>query len=134
MMNTLYIVWRDENNIGIPILDEQHRAVVAAINSLYYFIKEGWGLEALKPTLQIVKCNFIFHLKTEEGILAKADYPDIHDQAAYQKAFAAEIDAVARDALSQREPELLLKFLKDWWLNHIKKDHKAYTAYLDSKT
>lgn len=130
MMNTLYIVWRDENNIGIPIIDEQHRAAVATINSLHYFIQEGWGLEALKPTLQIVKFNFMFHLKTEEGILAKAEFPGIHDQTAYQKEFSYRIDAAAREALAYREPELLLKFLKNWWLDHVNKDHMAYAGYL----
>ena len=55
MINPLYIVWKDEFNLDIPILDEQHHAIVATINSLYFFIQEGWGLAALTPTLKIIK-------------------------------------------------------------------------------
>lgn len=78
MMNVLYIVWKPHDDIGVPIIDEQNRAIVATINSLYYFIQEGWGLSALAPTLNIIKSYSSFHFKTEEGILAKAGYPELH--------------------------------------------------------
>ena len=46
MGNLLYIVWNEKNNIGVPIIDEQHRGIVIAINSLYYFINERRANEA----------------------------------------------------------------------------------------
>ena len=61
----LYIVWNDINKLGIPIIDEQHRGIVATINSFHYFIQEGHGLEALKPTLNILEQYTCIHFKTE---------------------------------------------------------------------
>lgn len=43
-MKNLYITWKPEHALGIPILDEQHRAVVATINSLFYFMQQDRGL------------------------------------------------------------------------------------------
>jgi len=51
MKNILYIVWSDNNSVGIPIIDEQHRGIISTINSLHFFIQAGHGDEILKPTL-----------------------------------------------------------------------------------
>lgn len=63
MKEPLYIVWNQKQSINVPILDEQHHAIVAAINSLYFFINQGWGLSALTPTLKIIKTKYWFSFK-----------------------------------------------------------------------
>lgn len=35
------IVWNKKQSISMPILDKQHRAIVAVFNSLYFFIHKG---------------------------------------------------------------------------------------------
>lgn len=131
MMNVLYIVWKPQDDLGIPIIDEQHRAIVATINSLYYFIQEGWGLSALAPTLNIIKSYSSFHFKTEEGILSKAGYQELHKHIMAQKQFTKDVDAAAHEAIAYKDPFLLLKFLKEWWVSHLKKEHLEYATSLD---
>ncbi len=131
MMNVLYIVWKPNDDIGVPIIDEQHHAIVATINSLYYFIQEGWGLSALAPTLNIIKSYSSFHFKTEEGILAKAGYPELHKHIMAQKQFIKDVDAAAQEAIDYKDPFILLKFLKNWWVSHLKKEHLEYAVNLD---
>ena len=43
MKTTLYIAWNDDNKLGIPIIDEQYRAIISTINSLHYFMQIGHG-------------------------------------------------------------------------------------------
>lgn len=131
MMNVLYIVWKSHDDIGVLIIDEQHRAIVATINSLYYFIQEGWGLTALAPTLNIIKSYSSFHFKTEEGILTKAGYKELHKHIMAQKQFTKDVDAAAHEAIAYKDPFILLKFLKDWWLSYLKKEHLEYAVNLD---
>lgn len=130
MHNVLYIVWKDENNLAVPIIDEQHHAIVATINSLYYFIQEGWGLSALSPTLNIIKSYSAFHFKTEEGMLHKLNYPELSKHIAAQKKFSRDADAVAQEAIAYKDPAILLKFLKDWWVQHLETEHQEYSEYL----
>ncbi len=116
MMNTqLYIVWNKKQSISIPILDEQHHTIVAAINSLYFFINQGWGLSGLTPTLQVIKMNVGFHLKTEEGILEKlgANYKIMLKHSQIQNAFNLGADMATQEALKEQDPMILLKFLRD---------------------
>ncbi|MDX1915836.1 MAG: hemerythrin family protein [Methylophilus sp.] len=132
MINVLYIVWKNENDLGIPIIDEQHRAIVATINSLYFFIQEGWGLSALTPTLNIIKSYSGFHFKTEEGILSKIGYSNIHKHIMAQKKFSKDLDTIAHEAIDCRDPSVLLKFLKTWWIMHLEEEHREYATCLDT--
>lgn len=132
-MNTLlYIVWNEKQAISIPILDEQHHAIVATINTLYFFINQGWGLSALAPTLKMVKSSVGFHLKTEEGILETlgADEELISKHKHIYPSFLKLVDHAADSARAQQDPMVLLKFLKDWWINHHEKEHLEYEEAL----
>jgi hemerythrin len=131
MVNPLYIVWKDEFNLDIPILDEQHHAIVATINSLYFFIQEGWGLAALTPTLNIIKTYSAFHAKTEEGVLIKLNYPSLIHHIECQKSFEKEVNEATNEALLYKDPQILLKFLRTWWLNHLNVEHPEYADYFN---
>jgi len=125
-MKPLYIVWNEDSNLGIPIIDEQHHAITATINSLYFFIQEGWGLSALKPTLNIIKMYSGFHAKTEEGILMNLQYPELQQHIQCQKRFEKSVDEATSEALLNQDPNILLKFLRGWWIEHLKTEHAEY--------
>ena len=130
VLNPLYIVWKEEYSVGIPILDEQHRAIIATLNSLYFFIQEGWGLSALQPTLKIIKVYSSFHAKTEEGLLSKFNYPHLNKHIDCQKRFEKHVDEATHQAILNRDPQILLKFLRDWWIGHLTVEHKQYANYM----
>lgn len=132
MIRPLYIVWKDEFNVNVPIIDEQHRAVVATINSLYYFIQEGWGLNALEPTLRIIKMYSSFHAKTEEGMLAHAQCESIDDHIATQAQFEHNVLEAKEEAMELKDPQILLTFLRKWWLKHLNEEHKQYAQYYET--
>jgi hemerythrin len=50
-MYSLYISWNRDYDLGIPIIDEQHRAIVATINTYHYFISSGEARLAFIPSL-----------------------------------------------------------------------------------
>ncbi len=131
MINPLYIVWKDEHSVGVPILNEQHHALVATINSLYYFIQEGWGLAALKPTVNIILSYSKFHQKTEEGMLTKLGYPAVIHHIESQENFEKNITAAMDEAILYADPNILLKFLRTWWVGHLQEEHVKYTPYFD---
>lgn len=70
----LYIVWTEKNILAIPIIDEQHRAIVSIINSLHYYIREGHGDNAMKHTLAILEQYTKLHFNTEEALTEEAGY------------------------------------------------------------
>lgn len=119
MSNTLYIIWQESFNQDDSILDEQHHALLATINSLHYFLQQGHALELLMPTVTILLNYFRFHNSTEEGILRAADYPELNEYIKDNERMIIEFKALCRKAIEHKEPDLILQFLKNWWVSHM---------------
>ncbi len=126
----LYIVWNEENNIGIPILDEQHRGLVAAINSLYYFISNNVGELALEPAVSYLQHYMSIHFQTEEALMFEAGYPGLKEHAETHKMLLENAGMVTRRAKEEKKPELILQFLKNWWIRHTRESDSGYTQHL----
>jgi hemerythrin len=123
----LYIVWNKENELEIPIIDEQHRGIVSTINSFYYFIQQGHGSEALMPTLNILGQYTNLHFKAEETLMDRAKYPALDDHLALHKELAKKMTILARELISKEDANSLLGLLKSWWLGHINLEDRKYT-------
>jgi len=129
-MRNLYIVWRDDFNSGIPIIDEQHRGIVATVITLYYFIQEGDGIEALRPSLSALEYYINTHLQTEEALLKKTDFPGLKHHLQLHEEMKKEKSRVAKESELHNDPMMLLKFLKNWLLNHLITEDRKLTPYL----
>jgi len=125
----LYIVWQDKFVQDEPIIDEQHRGAIAIINSLHYFIQQGYGLKDLMPTVNVLKSYLNFHFKTEQGILHAMESPLLQQYRDEANKIIDEFDIQCRLGLREDDAQVLLVFLKDWWKTHLKL-HKKITAYL----
>lgn len=126
MSNDLYIVWGKENEIGIPIIDEQHRGLVSSINSFHYFIKEGAGIEAVRPTIITLVQYIDIHFRTEEPLLKSAGYPDFDNHILLHRRLTEETEKIVRKTIADGTPYIALDFLKNWWLNHINNIDRKY--------
>lgn len=134
MTQTLYINWDDANVSGVAIVDEQHRGLIATINSLYYFIQKGWDLKNLKPTILMLEQYVVFHLKTEEGILVENGLPEDTLVAIqeYRANFLTQLNEVVESAVNHHEPEELARFLATWWLGHQTEFHEKLNQYFET--
>jgi hemerythrin len=116
----LYIVWQDKFVQDEPIIDEQHRGAIAIINSLHYFIQQGYGLKDLMPTVNVLKSYLNFHFKTEQGILHAMESPLLQQYRDEANKIIDEFDIQCRLGLREDDAQVLLVFLKDWWKTHLK--------------
>ncbi len=128
MRKNIYIVWNENNNLGIPIIDEQHRGIISSINSLYYFIQSGLADEIIKPTMIVLEQYVKVHFKTEEMLLEEVGYPGIEKHKKLHSGFEKEIGALGEKLFKDRDSDMILKFLKEWWLNHINIEDKKYAG------
>lgn len=129
MSRPLYIVWQESFTQGEPIIDEQHHGVLSTINTLHYFIQQGYELRELLPTIKILISFLVFHYRTEEGILRSTEYPEIESYDSEMKRVIDEFKAVCEKARTEKSPELVLAYLKNWWHKHLK-SHQVITPFL----
>jgi hemerythrin len=129
-MNTLYIVWNDRYHVGVPIIDEQHRGIVSAINTLFEFIRQGEGQEALKPTFLVLEQYTRLHFKTEERLLQQIKYPDFEAHVGLHRKLVDNTEQIRRTSLASNDPDMVMVFLKEWWMGHINKEDRKYAPYV----
>jgi hemerythrin-like metal-binding protein len=130
MSQSLYIIWNDSNNLGIPIVDEQHRGIVSIINSFHHFIQEGHGMDSMVPTIGALEHLIRMHFKTEEALFRKIDFPEYTEHIQAHKKFLQQAQAASTESMTTGDARILLDFLKLWWMTHINREDRKYLPYL----
>ena len=130
MIWSLYIVWKDENNTGIPIIDEQHRSIVSNINSLYYFIQKGESEDIVNYILETLKQYTEIHFTTEEELMKDANYPEIDKHISYHRAFNNKVAKMWNEPDDDYKVINTVKFLRQWWMHHINNEDIKYVPYI----
>jgi hemerythrin-like metal-binding protein len=130
MKNVLYIVWSDSNRMGISIIDEQHRGIVSIINSLHYFLRKGRGEKILQPVLIVLEQHTHIHFETEESLMAEAGYPALEEHIILHKELTRKTDNISREVYINKDMDMMLKFLKEWWSGHINKEDRKYAPFV----
>lgn len=120
--------WKPEYSVGDDHLDAQHRGLIDLINMLDDESRMAEVLDRLEIYVDE-------HFRDEEGMLEKADYPDL---AAHKKQHEAFEEWLAVSRRAFREPEVasmlrenIRAYLKAWLVNHIMVSDKDYSSWLD---
>jgi len=131
--HSILIVWKPDYNLGIPIVDEQHRGIVSTINSLCYAIQNKQGNQILQPVTSMVTEYTRIHFELEEDFLQKCGYPNLEAHRILHKELTDALSHVSKESIWNRDPQEFLDFLKKWWINHICKEDLLFTHYLTNK-
>ena len=126
MEQLLYIIWNDGNRIGIPIIDEQHRGIVATINSFHHFVRQGHGTDVIALVMKILEQYSLLHFTVEEALMREAGYPDLEAHIDMHRRLLERTRRIAAAPHRDEEVEVSLRFLKDWWLGHIGSEDRKY--------
>ena len=123
------ISWENRLSIHIPLIDSQHKLLIAMTNKLHEACKEGdeSAKEQFMKTVSEVVAYVSYHFSTEEQIMEKTEYPGFQIHKKHHIEF---VHQVLQNVGSFREgkkyvPNQFVRFLRDWILSHV--------AFMDSK-
>ncbi|KAF1709332.1 bacteriohemerythrin [Pseudoxanthomonas kalamensis DSM 18571] len=121
------LIWQDNLNTGIEIIDGQHQRIVEMINQLHNAQVGGHGNVLVGEVLDELIDYTLSHFAFEEELMEEAGYP-FH--AAHKR---------VHDIFTKRVSEYRMRFqsgedvtdelkgmLSRWLFNHIRSDDKAY--------
>jgi hemerythrin-like metal-binding protein len=126
------ITWGPKLEIGIGIIDSQHRRLVNLINQLDEAIQEGRGAEVVGETLKGLIDYTHTHFRTEQELLKEHDYEDYALHCREHRIFTDQIE-IYRDRLdagSLRISSDVMGYMRGWLLTHIGSSDRAYIRTL----
>jgi len=130
IQNTMsLIVWKHEYDLGIHIVDEHHRGIVSAINSLNYELQRQQGENVLVPIFKIMQEYTHIHFKVEEGFFEKFNFPDAVSHRALHDELLDTLSKVGERCMLNHDPQQFMDFLKKWWIDHIRTKDREFRDY-----
>ncbi|MDR0487141.1 MAG: hemerythrin family protein [Treponema sp.] len=128
--HNVFIVWKPEYNLGIPVVDEQHRGVVSIINSLHYGIQSKHGINILKPVINMITEYTRIHFEVEENFLTICKFPDLKNHCELHNELIRALSDAGRKSVWEQDPGQFMGFLKKWWIEHICDKDRLFRDYL----
>ena len=129
LVHNVFIVWKPEYDLGIHIIDEQHRGIVTIINSLHYGTQSSTIKNILVPTIGMLRCYADIHFQTEEYFLKTIEYPGAASHRLLHQEYTSKLAGIERVCSVDRDPRQLMGFLKTWWLGHICEEDMQFKNY-----
>jgi len=129
------ITWDTRLATGHARIDEQHKALIEAFNSLHTAMKAGKGKEEVGRILVFLGNYTATHFRMEEDLMAANNYPGM----AKHKAIHGDLLVQVTDLIDkfQKGAALTLpvmNFLEDWLVVHIQGEDFRLAAHLQKRS
>ncbi|MCL2128673.1 MAG: hemerythrin family protein [Treponema sp.] len=131
--HNVFIVWKPEYNLGIPILDEHHRGIVSIINSLHFGMQNNYVNDILSPIIDMMDDYTQIHFHTEENFLEQTNFPDAKKHIELHHELSKTLKKLGRESMLGKNSRDFMNFLKQWWIDHICKEDLQFRNYLFNK-
>ncbi|MCB1157470.1 MAG: hemerythrin family protein [Leptospiraceae bacterium] len=131
-----FILWTKENEIGIEIIDNQHKHLFDLLNTLHATFSLGEEKNVLLKALDALIEYTIFHFDTEERLFEKYSFPQkIQHQKEHNK-LAEEIIGLRMklEAGSAILTIKVLEFIHSWLEQHTMNSDRKFGEYIKNYT
>lgn len=128
------LIWNQGMSVGVRVLDEDHKKLIAMINELHASMMEGRSNDVIGGVLRRLVSYTVEHFQREETLFAETAYPS----AAAHKREHEKLKAQVMAEIQKFQTGTVgigmetLNFLRDWLKHHIQESDKAYSAHLNS--
>ncbi len=119
------IKWKEEYNIGIESIDNQHKKLFSIANEAYSLLRDEFCIDKYDKIVSILeelKDYTIYHFNSEEEYMTKIGYNKFFSQKIEHEYFISkfkEIDFNKIDVNQDKYILDILDFIIDWITNHI---------------
>ena len=122
--------WEDRFETGIPLIDDQHRALFGAINALGESFKAGYASDQVKESLDFLAHYTLEHFDSEERHMREMGYPNLQEHIQEHTQMLARVqDLQVRQEGGFMVTADVALFFADWLAHHINEVDMGYVAF-----
>jgi hemerythrin len=130
-------VWKKEFELGIPVIDAQHRQLLAIGNRLQGLLEahreEYDSYDAILSVLAELKDYTIYHFHAEESLFRQYKYPDYELHKKEHDDFIAYLNSVDLNTIDEDQTQFMKDLLNkviQWVFKHIISTDFLYKDFL----
>lgn len=121
------IVWSEEYEIDIPVIDGQHRRIADYINQVETLKSSNLPRSHTEELLNLLVDYTLSHFEFEEALMEQARYPELEEHQLTHDSFRNQIKTLHhRFQQGEDIAETLGQILWNWLLKHIQEDDASY--------
>ena len=122
------LVWQEDLNTGIEVIDRQHMRIVEMINHLD-IAQKSLERSAVAEVIDEMIDYTLSHFAFEEELMEEAGYPFSHAHKRVHEIFAKRVNEYRmRFQAGEDVGDDLRNMLSRWLFNHIRGDDRAYAS------
>ncbi len=122
--------WDNSIELGIPAIDEQHKALFGWIDTLDEAIKSGDGSEAVEGVIWKLITYVTEHFREEELLMLSCNYPGLAAHRKEHDQFVSRLRDIQVDFIDGHEMgKSVLAFMVEWLVCHIKGTDQGYSTF-----
>lgn len=137
MEKTEKLEWNDSLLVGIPLIDDQHKKLVAIANKLYDIATGPADVfkSKMQEVLKEARDYTLYHFSAEEKFLKEHDYPSIDMHKVAHDAFVSEIDGEIKkiNDPTQADAMRLYSYFQNWLFQHIARADHIWADFVRPK-
>lgn len=130
-----YFEWLDQYEMGIEVIDYQHKRLVQLINDLHETNQDKTFKEGLLEVIldELVKYTE-YHFSKEEQLMEKVSYVNMKEHKVQHGNFVKKIQELRSNHSHKTDiTDDLFKFLKTWLQHHILEEDQGIANYITSR-
>ena len=131
---TAKFVWKSQYETGIPIIDEQHKRLFAALGQVQDAVANENPKEEVLGLVQALMADTREHFRTEEAVMAHHGFPDLLAHIREHELLMEKLeDLNLRFEESQDSMALMMTtFMGGWLRHHISEGDLSYAQFIKS--
>lgn len=127
--------WDNSIALGIPTIDEQHKALFGWVNTLDEAIKNGDGSEAVGEIIWKLITYVTEHFTEEERLMLSYSYPGLAAHRKEHDQFVSRLREIQVSFIDGHEMGVqVLDFMVDWLVCHIKGTDQGYSRFIEQQS
>jgi len=120
--------WRDAYETGVAEMDQQHKKLIELVNTMYRVLRDKKESSIVEDVLKEMKEYAVSHFKDEEALMKEQGFEGLEEHAGLHLQYATRMEKFMEEF--EKDPETtakeIYKFLRQWWIEHIMEEDKAY--------
>ena len=129
--------WDTSLETGHAKVDNQHKQLITALNSIIEASQQGKSKDEIFRTLDFLTGYTVMHFSTEEKLMVTYHYPDYLIHKRYHDEFKGTVGELTQQLIKEGPTETLIgsvtQTIGSWLLNHIKGDDFRMATFVKSK-